>query len=84
MTFYTYILQSELTGRLYIGQTSDINDRLYRHNSNQSVSTKNKGPWKLIFSKEFGNRSEAIKLERKLKAFKNKLRILRWIELQKG
>ena len=81
MPYVTYIIQSKITGGLYIGQTSDIEDRLYRHNSNQSISTKNKGPWKLIFYKEFLSRSEAIRLERELKSFKNKQRILKWIKL---
>ncbi|MBE2281607.1 MAG: GIY-YIG nuclease family protein [Ignavibacteriaceae bacterium] len=84
MKFYTYILQSEISGKLYIGQTHDLEDRLFRHNSNQSLSTKNKGPWKLIFSKEYSSRSEAVLLEKKLKAFKNTTRILRWIELNPG
>ncbi|MCI0448418.1 MAG: GIY-YIG nuclease family protein [Chlorobi bacterium] len=82
MSYCTYVIQSESSGALYIGQTLDIKSRLHRHNSNQSLSTKNKEPWKLIFRKGFENRSEAIKLEIKLKSFKNKLRILRWIELQ--
>ncbi|MBS1619455.1 MAG: GIY-YIG nuclease family protein [Bacteroidetes bacterium] len=32
MSFYVYILESA-TGRLYIGQTNDLSDRLVRHNS---------------------------------------------------
>jgi len=82
--YCTYILQSETTNKLYIGQTNDLEDRLFRHNSNQSKSTKNKGPWKLIFSIEFNSRSEAVLLERKLKAFKNTSRILKWIDLNSG
>jgi len=82
--YYTYILQSETTNKLYIGQTNDLEDSLFRHNSNQSLSTKNKGPWKLIFSIEFNSRSEAVLLERKLKAFKNTSRILKWIDLNSG
>ncbi|MBX2944123.1 MAG: GIY-YIG nuclease family protein [Cyclobacteriaceae bacterium] len=39
--------------KLYIGQTNDIDDRLHRHNSNQNLATQNKGPWKLLFYKEF-------------------------------
>ncbi|MBN8583734.1 MAG: GIY-YIG nuclease family protein [Ignavibacteria bacterium] len=49
MKFYTYILQSEISGKLYIGQTNDLEDRLIRHNSNQSLSTKNNGPASLHF-----------------------------------
>jgi putative endonuclease len=47
--FYLYILESEVSGRLYIGQTNDLQDRLHRHNSNENLATKNKGPWKVLF-----------------------------------
>jgi putative endonuclease len=70
--YFTYILKSEKTDKLYIGHTENIERRLLEHNSNQSKSTKNNGPWKLIFTKEFNSRSEAMKFELKLKSFKNK------------
>jgi putative endonuclease len=70
--YYTYILKSEKTNKLYIGHTENLERRLFEHNSNQSKSTKNKGPWKLIFSKEFSTRSDAMKFELKLKSIKNK------------
>ncbi|WP_367119222.1 GIY-YIG nuclease family protein, partial [uncultured Mucilaginibacter sp.] len=31
--FYTYILQSTKSGRYYIGHTSNIEERLERHNT---------------------------------------------------
>ena len=61
---------------LYIGQTSDLNERLTRHKTGNSRFTKGKGPWKMIFSIKLESRSEAILLEQKLKGFK----ILKWIE----
>jgi len=82
MNFYTYILESESTGMLYIEQTSDLNERLTRHNTGNSRFTKGKGPWKMIFSIEMESRSEAILLEQKLKCFKNRDRIKKWIENQ--
>jgi putative endonuclease len=75
MPYYTYILQSIKNERLYIGQTANVEKRLSLHNSNQVLSTKNKGPWKLIYYKEFFNRSECMKLELKLKSWKNRDRI---------
>ncbi|HAX50282.1 MAG TPA: excinuclease ABC subunit C [Bacteroidetes bacterium] len=81
MNYFTYIIQSESTEKLYIGQTNNIQNRLLQHNSDISLSTKNKGPWKILFVKGFESRTEAILPEKKLKAFKNKQRILRWIEL---
>jgi putative endonuclease len=79
MSFFTYILQSETSNKFYIGQTNNLEDRLFRHNSNQNLATKNKGPWKFIFTKEFETRSEAVALERKLKSFKNSIYLQKWI-----
>jgi len=78
--FYTYIIESETTKKLYIGQTNDIDDRLHRHNSNQNLATKNRGPWRLLFFKQFNSRAEAVQLERKLKAWKNPAKVRQWIE----
>jgi putative endonuclease len=84
MSYFTYILQSETNGQLYIGQTNNLSDRLQRHNTNRNNYTKGCGPWMIIFSKQFDTRSEAILLEMKLKSWKNKEKILEWISLQSG
>jgi len=76
------MLQSVSSGKLYIGQTNDLSERLSLHNSNQVLSTKHRGPWELIFYKEFLNRCDAVKLETKLKKWKNRERILGWIDKQ--
>jgi putative endonuclease len=81
--FYTYVIQSLKTNQIYIGQTNDLNDRLNRHNSNRNKWTKNKGPWLLIYSKEFVSRSLAVQLERKLKGFKSRERVLTRIQHNK-
>jgi putative endonuclease len=41
--FYTYIIQSEKSGRYYIGHTENIEARLERHNAGKVTATKNKG-----------------------------------------
>ena len=71
MPFYTYILRSEKTGKLYIGQTGNLEKRILLHNSNQVISTRNKGPWSILFYKESATRSESVKLELMLKSFRN-------------
>lgn len=68
--YFVYILQSDL-GYSYIGQTSNLDDKLRRYNSNRSTYTRNKGNWNLIEAVSLGSRSVAVQLERKLKAFKN-------------
>ena len=53
--FFVYVLKSVSSGKHYTGQTNDIHRRIYEHNAEiLGKFTKNKGPWILIFSKEFG------------------------------
>ena len=70
--YYIYLLESEKDGRYYIGQTSNLEERIVYHNSNRSKYTKNKGPWKLMGYKTFQTRSEAMKEEKILKGMKNR------------
>ncbi|MBW6534003.1 MAG: GIY-YIG nuclease family protein [Mariniphaga sp.] len=84
MKYFTYILESQNSGKLYIGQTSNLMKRVERHNSGGSPYTRGKGPWKLIFLMEFSTRTEAIHMERKLKGFKNTQRIYEWINRNKS
>lgn len=81
--FFTYILQSEVDGSFYIGQTNDVEKRLSRHNAGYNRSTKGKRPWKLVYYKSPVNRSEAMKLEKYLKSLKKREKILQWIEKDK-
>ena len=71
MPHYAYIIQSESSGRFYCGQSSDPERRLRQHNDPEytlSKTTKRlKGPWKLIWTKECQNRSDAMKLEKCIK-----------------
>jgi len=71
MIFTVYILESETTGKLYIGQTNDIKRRLNQHHRGYVSSTKNRGPWSLLKTIELKTRSEAVQLERRLKRMKN-------------
>ncbi|WP_400167417.1 GIY-YIG nuclease family protein [Fidelibacter multiformis] len=77
--YTVYILKSEKTGKLYIGQTNNINKRLWRHQNNMVLSTKNRGPWILIKTIPFENRSQAVQMEYKLKKMKNPQRILSYL-----
>jgi len=62
--FTTYVLRSKCTGQFYTGSTSDLEARLSRHNSDLSISTKNRGPWELAYREDFRTRAEAMARER--------------------
>jgi putative endonuclease len=74
--FYLYILQSETSGRYYIGQTDNLDRRLAEHNNPLYTSSKTtkrfRGPWKLVYSERYETRSEAIIRERQIKAWKSR------------
>ena len=70
--YYLYILQSERTGRFYIGQTQDVPERLAYHNANYSKSLKNRGPWRLVYTEQYKTRSEAVLRESQLKSWKDR------------
>jgi putative endonuclease len=65
--YIVYILHSESTSKYYTGQTDNLENRLKRHNSGLSLSTKSGKPWGLIYQIGFSTRSEAMNLEQKIK-----------------
>ena len=78
--YFLYILQSQTTGKLYIGQTNNLDDRVKRHQENRNKATKGRGPWILIYHLHFTTRAEAVQLEIKLKAWKSNSKVKAWIE----
>ena len=64
----------------YIGHTSDLNDRLLRHNQNRNKFTKNKGPWELVIFHTCNSKSVAYQLELKLKGYKNSIKAIEYLK----
>ena len=75
MDFFLYILYSEKLGKYYVGTTSNICDRVARHNGARSMSTKAGCPWKLVYTEIFYTRAEAVRREGQIKKWKSKLAI---------
>ncbi len=70
MPHYVYILQSLKDNRYYIGETSNVEERLVFHNLGKQRSTKNRIPFRLILVKEYPTREEALKREKQIKSWK--------------
>ncbi len=70
--YWVYIIQSEKTKKFYIGYTNNLESRLKQHNEGKNKWTKNKGPWKIVYTEKFKTKSEAIKREKFLKRQKNR------------
>ena len=66
--FSVYALYSKSIDRLYIGQTSDLERRLFEHSNGLSRFTKRASDWKLIHNETFESRLEAMKREKQLKS----------------
>ncbi len=77
--FYVYILESEPSGRFYIGYSESPDRRLVEHNSGKVKSTRPYRPWKKIYTEEFPTEIEAIRREREIKSKKSRLYILKLI-----
>ena len=69
--FSVYVLQSQATQRFYIGCAEDPLSRLVEHNRGQTQSTRNRGPWELVYTEEYSTLGEARRRERKLKSWKS-------------
>ena len=82
--FYTYIIYSQSRDRYYTGYSSaTLQDRLYRHNNGMTFSTKSGIPWKFVFIKSFGNKTDAIKFENLIKRKKAENLLKGWFSLIK-
>ncbi len=69
---YCYILYSEKLDSYYVGSTSNLGDRLKRHNSGRSIYTKKGMPWIVVYTKEYSTKAEAYQAEMYIKAQKSR------------
>ena len=70
--FIVYILYSSHVDQYYVGHTQNMEDRLSRHNSGRSLSTKKGKPWNLVYTETFETRSEAMLREKAIKKMKSR------------
>jgi putative endonuclease len=65
---YVYILQSEpFPDRFYSGLTTDLSDRLKRHNAGDVSHTRKFRPWRIKTALAFTDQQQAVAFERYLK-----------------
>ncbi len=67
MLYIVYILYSEKFNKHYTGFTSNLNARLLSHNELGHDWTAKYRPWKLIYTKEFAKKQDAMAHEKWLK-----------------
>ena len=67
MVYTVYILYSEKFKKHYAGFTSDLDTRFRSHNEFGNDWSKRYRPWKIIFTKEFLDKMQALSYEKWLK-----------------
>lgn len=67
MEYFVYVLMSSKDGRLYKGQTNNLEKRIVEHNTGKTKSTKGYLPWELVYFESFKTREEAVLREKYFK-----------------
>ena len=75
MEFKVYILFSQIKNRYYIGFTSNLEERVIRHNQKSKGFTGNVSDWKVIYIENYKTKEEALKREKQIKSWKSKVKI---------
>lgn len=66
--YTVYILYSKKDSKLYVGCSSNLKNRIKRHNAGNIISTRNRRPFVLIHSEKYEDKTEAFNRERFLKS----------------
>ena len=72
MSYFVYILRSEIKETYYYGSSADPDRRLTHHNGEKKGYTQRYRPWVIVFRQKFNTKSEAEAAERVLKKWKSK------------
>jgi len=70
--YYVYVLKSQVDGKLYIGYTTNLKNRLQKHQYGEVPSTSPRRPLELIFYEGYKNMEDAKRREGYLKTSKGK------------
>ena len=75
MLFFVYILYSLTKDKFYIGFTSNLEERIIRHNQKSKGFTGKINDWKMIYSEAYNTKSEALAREKQIKSWKSRIKI---------
>jgi putative endonuclease len=70
--YFVYILQDQITGRLYTGRTENLDRRLKEHQEHKTWTTARMKELRLVFYEAFSAKEDSIRRERYLKSTKGK------------
>ncbi|KFF04638.1 GIY-YIG nuclease family protein [Flavobacterium reichenbachii] len=75
MEFIVYILFSESKNKFYIGYTSNLQERIIRHNQKSKGFTGNVKDWKVVYTQKHETKELAHKRELQIKSWKSRIKI---------
>ena len=78
--YFTYILYSALKDKFYVGSCEDVNERLRKHNTNHAGFTGKTGDWVVKWAEEHASKTDALKREKQIKAWKSRKMIEKLID----
>jgi len=71
--FTVYALYSEAFDKIYIGYSSNVDERIKSHNELATKGwTIRYRPWKVIYTEKYSTKSEAMRREKQLKSAKGR------------
>ena len=77
MGYSLYILKSRSSTKYYIGTSQNPETRLRYHNTLEKGFTSRYRPWEIVFTKEYPDKQQAQRVERKIKKWKSRIMIER-------
>jgi putative endonuclease len=74
-SFIVYILHSKIKNRFYVGFTSNMEERITRHNQKSKGFTGNVNDWEVVYTENYVSKEEAHKRELQIKSWKSRIKI---------
>ena len=75
MEFIVYILFSKTKNSFYIGYSSNLEERIIRHNQKNKGFTGYVNDWKVVYTEKQVTREEAQSRELQIKSWKSRIKI---------
>jgi putative endonuclease len=75
MEFIVYILFSETKNSFYVGYSSNLEERIIRHNQKSKGFTGYVNDWKAVYTEKYFTKEEAQSRELQIKSWKSRIKI---------
>ena len=73
--YIDYILFNKIKNKFYVGFTSNLEERLIRHNQKSKGFTGNVNDWKIVYTEIYNSKEKAHKRELQIKSWKSRIKI---------